>query len=131
MTEQLLPIIGAPRSSGLDADASTTPTLRIGDLARRAGKSARAVRLYEEKGLLGPALRSEGGQRLYAEDALLRLGWIDKLQLLGLSLTDIRAFLDELDGAETGPAAMKQARQMFETKLREVRDQIRALASLA
>lgn len=104
--------------------------LRIGDLAKKAGKSTRAVRLYEEKGLLGPSLRTEGGHRLYAKHALERLGWIEKLQLLGLSLTDIRAFLDELNAAHTAPAAMERARAMFEDKLAEVRQQMASLRSI-
>lgn len=104
--------------------------LRIGDLAKRSGKTARAVRLYEEKGLLGPALRTEGGHRLYAEDALARLEWIDKLQVLGLSLGEIKRFVEDLVGAETAPLAMAQARSMFERKLTEVREQIVALAAL-
>jgi DNA-binding transcriptional MerR regulator len=114
-----LPIVAAPG-----------PSLRIGDLAKKAGKSVRAVRLYEEKGLLGPALRTDGGHRLYGEDALLRLDWIEKLQLLGLSLSDIRAFLDELGASETAPAAMAKARHMFEAKLAMVRQQLSALRAL-
>lgn len=108
----------------------TTPTLRIGDLARRADKSTRAVRLYEDMGLLGPAHRTEGGHRLYGEDALVRLGWIDKLQVLGLSLQEIKAFLDELEDEGTGPAAMERVRGTFEQKLAEVSAQIRALSEL-
>ncbi len=104
--------------------------LRIGDLAKRAQRSARAVRLYEGMGLLGPALRTEGGHRLYDQHALVRLGWIDRLQTLGLSLTDIRGFLDDVESAQRGPAAMERARQMFEAKLSEVRAQIQALHQL-
>ena len=106
-------------------------TLRIGDLARRAGKSPRAVRLYEEMALLGPTHRTHGGHRVYGPDALVRLGWIDRLQVLGMSLTEIRGFLTELDGESSGPAAMQRARQTFETKLRDVRAQIDALRRVA
>ena len=104
--------------------------LRIGDLAKRAQRSARAVRLYEGMGLLGPALRTEGGHRLYDQAALVRLGWIDRLQTLGLSLTEIRGFLDDLESAQRGPAAMERARLMFEAKLNEVRSQIAGLRAL-
>ena len=104
--------------------------LRIGDLAKRAQRSARAVRLYEGMGLLGPALRTEGGHRLYDNNAVVRLGWIDRLQTLGLSLTDIRSFLDDVESAQRGPAAMERAREMFEAKLREVRTQVEALRQL-
>lgn len=104
--------------------------LRIGDLAKRAQRSTRAVRLYEGMGLLGPALRTEGGHRLYDQNALVRLGWIDRLQTLGMSLTDIRSFLDDIESAQRGPAAMEQARRMFEAKLRDVRAQIDALRTI-
>ena len=41
--------------------------LRIGDLAEKTGKTKRALRLYEEMGLLVPSERSTGGFRLYHE----------------------------------------------------------------
>ncbi len=113
--------------------ASTEETqchLRIGDLARRANKSTRAVRLYEDMGLLGPATRSDGGHRLYSGDALQRLEWIDKLQILGLSLPDIKGFLDDLSSAEGAPGAMNKVREMFADKLEQVRNQIESLQLL-
>jgi DNA-binding transcriptional MerR regulator len=105
--------------------------LKIGDLARLADKSTRAVRLYEEIGLLGDVYRTEGGHRLYDEKALLRLTWIDKLQLLGFSLPQIRELLSELEDAERGPIAMSKVRDIFREKLEETQAQIKALASLA
>lgn len=113
------------------AGAAVDPMLRIGDLARRVGKSTRAVRLYEELGLLGPTDRTHGGHRVYGRDALVRLGWIDRLQVLGMSLAEIRAFVVELDGETSGPAAMERARCTFEAKLRDVRAQIDALQQVA
>jgi len=118
----ILPIVGREVAA---------PALRIGDLARQAGKSTRAVRLYEDLGLLGPAHRTEGGHRVYGDDARVRLGWIDKLQVLGMSLPDIKSFLDELEDAATGPAAMERVRGMFRTKLAEVRAQVDALEALS
>lgn len=104
--------------------------LRIGDLAKRVGKSTRAVRLYEGLGLLGPKHRTEGGHRLYGDDALVRLGWIDKLQVLGMSLQEIKGFLDELQDRGTGPEAMTRVRKMFEAKLADVQRQIEAFQTL-
>jgi DNA-binding transcriptional MerR regulator len=105
--------------------------LKIGDLARLAEKSTRAVRLYEEMGLLGDVFRTEGGHRLYDEKALVRLSWIDKLQLLGFSLPQIRELLTELEDAEQGPAAMSKVREIFRQKLEETQAQIKSLSSLA
>ena len=95
--------------------------LRIGDLAKRSGKSTRALRLYEDLNLLGPVIRTDGGHRLYSTAALLRLHWIDKLQLLGFSLADIRAFLEHLQDDRLGPVAMEYVRQTFTSKLEQVR----------
>lgn len=100
--------------------------LRIGDLARRVGKTARAVRLYEDLGLLGPATRTDGGHRVYSEDAFTRLAWIDRLQRLGMSLQDIRDFIDSLDDARA-PSAMARVRGMFEHKLATVREELESL----
>ena len=44
--------------------------LKVGDLARKTGKSVRALRLYEELGLLQPRTRSDGGFRLYGADEI-------------------------------------------------------------
>lgn len=105
-------------------------SLRIGDLAKQAGKSTRAVRLYENMGLLGPAYRTDGGHRVYTDDALARLSWIDRLQALGMSLPEIRTFLDELEDEGTGPAAMARVRGMFEAKVKEVQVQIEGLQTI-
>lgn len=103
---------------------------RIGDLARLAKKSTRALRLYEELGLLELGVRTEGGHRIYDERALLQISWIDKLQLLGFSLPKIRALLKELSEQATGPLAMERVRAIFREKLEETDHQITQLISL-
>src|SRR4051812_28048675 len=70
--------------------------LRVGDLAKRTGKTGRALHLYEEPGLPAPAQRSGGGYRLYNRDSELRVRWIDKLQQMGFSLTDIKQVVREV-----------------------------------
>ena len=68
----------------------TEDLMQIGDLAREAGKTVRAIHLYEELGLLTPAARSKGRYRLYGPEALTRIRWIGKLQDMGFSLGDIQ-----------------------------------------
>jgi DNA-binding transcriptional MerR regulator len=77
---------------------SCTLYLRIGEISRRSGISAKAVRLYEERGLLKPSARSEAGYRLYGPDALRRLMRIVLLRRMGLGLADIGLLLQR-DGA--------------------------------
>jgi DNA-binding transcriptional MerR regulator len=58
--------------------------VRIGDVAAGAGVSTRALRYYEEQGLL-TSERSPSGQRHYADDAVARVRWIQALYSAGLS----------------------------------------------
>ncbi len=66
---------------------------QIGDLARRAGVSVRAVRYYEELGLVQPEAHSAGGFRLYGAESLKRLQVINFLKEVGLTLEEIRQIL--------------------------------------
>jgi len=104
--------------------------LKVGDLAKRTGKTVRAVHLYEELGLLSPAVRSKGGFRLYHGRAVTRIEWIAKLQALGFTLTEIKAFLREWEGSETAPQAISRLREIFSDKLRETRETIARLGQL-
>lgn len=106
----------------------TDPTpalLRVGDLARRTGKSVRAIHLYEELGLLQPASRSRGGFRQYEESAVERVRWIELLSGLGFSLQEMKSVLEHWWGADRAPDAMGELRALFQKKLAETRDAIR------
>jgi MerR family copper efflux transcriptional regulator len=98
--------------------------LKIGDLARKTGKSVRALHLYEELGLLSPTARSHGRFRLYDESAFTRIRWIELLQDSGFTLHEIQALLQAWHATRYGPDAMAVIRQMFEQRLRETRQAI-------
>ena len=115
----------------MDVPAIKLTMLKVGELARRAGKTTRAIHLYEELGLLNPAVRSKGGFRLYPASAVERLEWIQKLQDMGFSLTEIKAFLRVWEDSETAPQAMATVREIFNDKLRETRATITRLSKLA
>jgi MerR family copper efflux transcriptional regulator len=104
--------------------------LKVGELAKLTGKTVRAVHLYEELGLLAPAVRSKGGFRLYHRRAVTRIQWISKLQDLGFSLTEIKAFLRDWEQSETAPQAISRLREIFTDKLRETRETIARLGQL-
>jgi MerR family redox-sensitive transcriptional activator SoxR len=74
--------------------------LPIGEVARRSGVAASALRYYESKGLLG-AGRSGGGHRLFHRSVLRRLAFIRAAQNVGLSLTEIADALATLPSART------------------------------
>ena len=114
----------------MSASNLNTRLLRVGELARRVGKTTRALRFYEELDLLSPARRTPGGFRLYHPDSLTRIQWIDRLQELGFSLHDIRGFLESFRGEPHGPAAMEQLRSFYTEKLNETRQALARLQSL-
>lgn len=66
--------------------------MRIGELAAKTGVSVRALRYYEEQGLL-TSERSPSGQRHYADAAVDRVLWIQCLYSAGLSSKTLREFL--------------------------------------
>ncbi|WP_436739402.1 MerR family transcriptional regulator [Streptomyces sp. BBFR102] len=71
--------------------------MRIGELAEATGVSARALRHYEQAGLLSSE-RAANGYRVYGERALVRVRNIRHLLDAGLTLDDVRVFLPCLDG---------------------------------
>jgi len=102
----------------------------VGDLAKRTGKTVRALHLYEEHGLLAPTQRSNGGYRLYNGESELRVRWIDKLQQMGFSLTDIKQIVADAEASKSAPDAMHRVRELFREKLAETREQARRLRAL-
>jgi DNA-binding transcriptional MerR regulator len=72
---------------------------RIGELAEATGLTVRTLHHYEHIGLLSPAARTEGHQRLYDEHDVQRLYRIRALRDLGLSLADIGHMLDREGGS--------------------------------
>src|SRR5438105_816961 len=71
------------------------PLLQIGEVADRTGVTQRTLRFYEERGLLKPPTRMDGGFRLYSEDDVSRVETIRRLQnLLGLTLAEIKEMVE-------------------------------------
>ena len=73
---------------------------QIGPVAKESGVPIKTIRYYEELGLLKAAGRTEGGYRLFDGDIFTRLSFIKRAQSLGLSLAEIKEFLDVHDQGE-------------------------------
>jgi MerR family transcriptional regulator, copper efflux regulator len=71
-----------------------TRKFTVGQAARRAQLTPRAVRLYEARGLLPVAPRSDAGYRLYTDEDLRLLRFIGQARALGLGLKDIQALIE-------------------------------------
>jgi len=97
--------------------------MRIGDVARRAGVSTRALRYYEEQGLL-TSERTTSGQRRYAESAVERVQLIQQFFTAGLPSRTIARLLPCVDSGHATPA-------VFEVLAAERRRITEAMADLA
>jgi MerR family transcriptional regulator, thiopeptide resistance regulator len=71
---------------------------KIGELARIAGVTVRALHHYDSIGLLVPSERSHGGHRLYSKADVERLYRLLALREVGLPLEEIGPLLDREDG---------------------------------
>jgi len=73
------------------APSDMSVTYPIGELSRMVNLSQRTIRYYEEIGLLQSIRRIEHGKRVYTDDDVRRLKFINKLKVLGLSLAEMVA----------------------------------------
>jgi MerR family transcriptional regulator, copper efflux regulator len=100
---------------------------QIGSVAKESGIPIKTIRYYEELGLLKTTGRTEGGFRLFSPDVLTRLSFIKRAQHLGMSLAEIREFLEIHD---QGNLPCEQVQQKLRDKLLDLDRQIQQLQLL-
>lgn len=66
----------------------------VGAAAKAVGVSAKAIRIWEAKGLLAPAGRTEAGYRLFTDGDIEILRFIIRAKTLGLTLPEVKSILD-------------------------------------
>lgn len=100
----------------------TQPGFQIGEISRRTGASIRTIRFYEAEGLLPPTSRRPSGYRLYTEQDVEKLRFIQQAKRLGLALKEIRKIMRcSQDGLEPCCALV---RQLFTYKIGELEHKI-------
>lgn len=82
----------------------------IGQLAKIVGVSTKALRLYEEKGLIHPERSDENNYRLYGDETKAVLQKIIMMKFLGFSLEHIKVFLKESETMSAEEAFEEQKR---------------------
>src|SRR5689334_19843315 len=95
------------------------PLLTIGEVARRSGVAASALRFYEERGLI-ESVRAGSGHRRYPRAVLRRIAFIVFAQRIGLSLDDVATELERLP-KNTAPTPRDWARisRTWESRINE------------
>lgn len=102
-------------------------SMRIGQLAKRAGINPRTLRYYERIGLLAPSSRTDAGYRIYTRDDADRLSFIRRAQAMGLSLVEIA---DVIAVREGGAAPCPHVRALAESKIEEIDARVAELQRL-
>ncbi|HVW43106.1 MAG TPA: MerR family transcriptional regulator [Amycolatopsis sp.] len=103
--------------------------MRIGELARRTGVSARSLRYYEQHGLL-TSRRDRNGHRRYSEDVVHLVVNLRRLLSAGLSMADVQQFGSCLASPDLGPSPCAAALEVYEQRIRALDDRIGTLTQL-
>ncbi|WP_020406067.1 MerR family transcriptional regulator [Hahella ganghwensis] len=101
--------------------------LKVSELAKRAGVSADTVRFYTRQGLLSPQRDDHNGYQLYNREDLQRLQFAKKARQLGFTVKEITSILEQ---SEHHHSPCPMVRDLFESKLQEVEEQIAELQTL-
>ncbi len=100
-----------PTPTDAAPDAAGRPAPRIQEVAAETGLTTRAIRYYEEIGLLEPAARSDGAYRLYDASDLERLRFIKSLRDdAGFSLAQIGQLLEDEPPASATASGSRRPR---------------------
>jgi len=131
-TEEILKIIkkvGLPQDGkGRKKEPAKGRFLTVGNLAERSGVSPRTIKHWEDKGIIEPDMRTEGGFRLYSESFVFLCQLIRDLQLFGYTLEEIKAVSNDVRtflAIEAEPATFSTAE--VEARLAAMLEAIQAL----
>jgi DNA-binding transcriptional MerR regulator len=100
--------------------------MQIGELAQQTGTSTKAIRYYEEIGVLPEPARAENGYRIYGIETVDRLSFVKDAQATGLSLDEITAILEQREQGET---TCQHIIELLERQLTQIDDRIEQLNS--
>lgn len=101
--------------------------MRIGELAHRTGTTTKALRFYEQEGLLPAPERTPAGYRDYDESVVDRLQFVKAAQASGLTLAEIRNVIDARES--TGPPC-EHVIALLDAHAKELDERIAALTAL-
>jgi MerR family transcriptional regulator, copper efflux regulator len=112
--------------------------MRIGELAKQAGISTKAIRYYEQIGILAPPARTSSGYRSYDPTALGRLRFVRAAQAIGLTLGEVRQIIAFRDDGQAPCAHVSGLLQRHAAdldlrieELQQLRGELRQLAERA
>jgi DNA-binding transcriptional MerR regulator len=95
--QKIIKKVGLPQDrDGRKEVADKDRFLTVGNLAEQSGVSPRTIKHWEDKGIIEPDMRTEGGFRLYSGDYVFICKLIRDLQLFGYTLEEIKVMSDDV-----------------------------------
>src|SRR5262245_46848548 len=110
--------------------ATERETLTLKEMVSRTGNTPRAIRFYEEVGLIHPVRRSPGGHRLYHPSEIEKLQLISDLRIAGFSLEEIKAIFELKHQRGGARQASAELAKLLSEKVDELKRRLGALISL-
>lgn len=102
----------------------------IGVLSRMVNLSQRTIRYYEEIGLLHSVRRIENGKRVYTDDDVRRLKFINRLKILGLSLSEMVELEKIYRSQRNNRDVLPKLLLILDERVSQIDDRIRHLTAL-
>ena len=96
-------------------------SLRIGELAARAGRGVHAIRWYEAQGLIPGVARDRAGRRVYSELHLSWLDLMDRLRRTGMSIAGMREYTALV---KQGRSTLRQRQELLASHRARVKETI-------
>lgn len=102
----------------------------IGEIAKQLNITTRAIRYYDQKGLVKPSEISDSGYRLYSENQVKQLEVIIFLKELDFSLKDIQKLLQEHNGEQLINTLLKEQIERNQKEVKRLEEQNQKISQL-
>lgn len=103
------------------------PDMKIGELAKKTGLTADAIRFYEKSGLIKGPSRTEGGYREFSSDTIAAIEFISHCRSLDIPVVEIKKLLNVRAGSAK---SCRDANEVIDEQLQNLRDRIKELKRL-
>lgn len=100
--------------------------MNIKEVSKRAGVSAATIRYYEKESLIPPIERTEIGNRDIDERILRRIRFATQMRAAGMSIENLRHFIELFDAEEDNNKEQKELLQEQLSVMEEKRDDLQA-----
>ncbi len=104
-------------------------TFKIGEVAKATGLTTRAIRFYEEEGIINP-LRSEKGTRIYTQEHVEKLKLVKELRDIGIPVELLKGLAQIRKLSETGDGASKEVLSKLYSLKEDIGRKIKLMQSL-